>query len=56
MQLPTVEAHPKGAAVRITMDFETRYEHGAAREHFEWRASGAKVSLMSYRAGADALK
>ena len=55
VKFPTVETHPKGAAVRLAMDFETRYEHGTAREHFEWRASRAKVSLMSYSVRADAL-
>jgi len=56
VQLPIVDAHPKGATVRVAMDVETLYEHGATREHFEWRASRAKVSLMSYSVRADALK
>jgi hypothetical protein len=48
VQLPSIGDHRQDGAVRVALDYETDYEHGAAREHFEWRIKGKAVILTSY--------
>jgi hypothetical protein len=34
--------------VCVDLHYQNRYEHGTAREHFEWGIKGTQVTLMSY--------
>jgi hypothetical protein len=54
-QLPVEDGRPAGEPVRVGLDYETRYEHGEAREHFEWRVEGAQATLIAYRVESGAL-
>jgi hypothetical protein len=54
-QLPSIGDHRQDGTVRVALDYETAYEHGAARERFEWRIKGEAVILTSYYVEADAL-
>lgn len=55
VQSPIVENVPSGAKVHVSLSYETGYQNGTAREHFEWRINGPQVSLTSYKVDADAL-
>lgn len=47
-QPPAIEARV-GKPARVVLEYQTRYERGEAREHFEWRISESGVTLTSYR-------
>jgi len=43
----------EGTIVRL--DYETLYEQGEAKEHFEWRPHGSQALLVAYRIDSQAL-
>jgi hypothetical protein len=40
---------PVGAEMNVVIDSRTRFEHGTATEHFEWRLSTGQTTLKWYR-------
>jgi hypothetical protein len=53
-QLPTPVTCFSDDMVCVDLRYQNRYEHGTAREHFEWRIKEKQVTLISYALDTDA--